>query len=60
MCLRPGGPVECLPVVSVTGDGFHATLKARRADTVFGSGRPREQLCRPFRPLCFIALDTGG
>ena len=35
VCLRPGGPIECRPVVSATGDGFHAMRKAQRADTVF-------------------------
>ncbi|WP_220498485.1 hypothetical protein, partial [Stieleria mannarensis] len=34
MCLRPGGPAECQPVVSATRDGFLAMLKVQRADTI--------------------------
>ncbi|PAY19186.1 hypothetical protein CKO51_12570 [Rhodopirellula sp. SM50] len=33
-CLRPGGPVECLPVASATGGGFKGIPKAQRADTM--------------------------
>ena len=35
MRLRPGGPVECLPVVLATGYAVQAILQAQRADTVF-------------------------